>query len=194
MNFIATIEDLGLIIDYMLNDLSHEIWEAYSPIDHSIRKIASSERLKVFGDAKGNLHFGAWHPVLGSEPIFETFKLSPEIGKNRTKLTGPNIMFTVQGAIDFGCLKPSRFVVWSEAGARQRSVYSDAELNSIDWKALQKESGRIKRYIRNKLTVAKIGSTPILHHAFLEFEAKKFSLGYGKITIGPDSKHIRRVK
>ena len=192
MNFIATFDDLALISDYMMNDLSHQIWEAYSPIDLPIRKIKSTEDLKLFGNAKEGLHYGAWHPDLGLKPIFETFKLVPEIGNNRTKLTGPNVMFTVQGTIDFDCLQPSRFVVWSEAGARQRSIYTDAELDAVDWKALQRESGRVKRFIRSKLTVAKIGTMPILHHAFLEFEARKFSLWYDK-KIGPISKHVQKV-
>lgn len=110
MNFIATFEDLALIIDYMANDLSHQIWETYSPIDQPIRKIESSEHLEKFGDAKGNLHYGAWHPDLGLDPIFKTFKLVPKIGNNRTKLTGPNVMFIVQGALDFGVLKPSHLL------------------------------------------------------------------------------------
>ena len=94
--------------------------------------------------------------------------------------------------MDNGCLRESYLNVWTEAGTRQRSSYSSAEINAVNWQALKRDSGKVKRFIRNKLTVAKIDNVPILINAFSDFEAQKFSLWRGEV-IGPRSKYIHRL-
>ena len=87
-----------------------------------------------------------------------------------------------------GSLRNSDFKVWSEAGARQRSNYSTETLDAVNWAAVRRESGRINRYIKNKLAVARLNAMPILPNAYSEFEAGRFSLwNFGKAILPNDS-------
>ena len=190
MHFFATFEDLEAVIAYILDELSMKVWEVYSPIDKPIREIDLSIPLTNYGNVRGNVFYGAWHSSFELEPMFETFELNPDIGSHRTRLTGPHIMTTVQGEImETGSLRNSDFKVWSEAGARQNSNYSDETLDAVNWKSVRRESGRINRFIKNKFAVAKLNSMPILPNAYSEFEAGRYSLwNFGQAVLPHDSR------
>lgn len=106
-----------------------------------------------------------------SGPTIRRYELVPEVGGG--------YRFTVEdpAAIKIGessitekdgekLLLPSNLLCWNEAGARQRSFYSDAQLDEIDWRELERLSSRMSRFIRGNLAVAKLGSYPILRHAY----------------------------
>ena len=51
------------------------------PIDQPIRKLESTGDLKIFDHLKNNFHYGSWHHDFGLDPIFDTYNLNPDIGK-----------------------------------------------------------------------------------------------------------------
>jgi len=178
LDFFAIDQDFYAVLDYVLSETDLIVYEAYSRFDKEIRRFASVAELEATAEDRkaGGFLLRAWSPAVTSTPIFETFKLNPDVGSHRTTVGGPGVMQFQQGHIERGHLHFSTFSHWNEAGALQRGLPGVEEVN---WQAMRKLSGRIHRHLRNKLAVASIRSSPVLAHAYASL-GPDLSIWYGK--------------
>lgn len=173
LDFFGLDEDFYKLMQFVFSETDLIVYEAYSRIDHEIRKLGSVDDLRSTAHERqgGCFLLRSWSPTVTNSPIFRTFKLCPDIGCYRTVLEGSGLMQFAQGGIESGRLHFSHFSHWNEAGALQRSALSTED---IDWPAMRLISGRIHRHVRNKLAVAKLNSASVLPGAY---EALGPSLG-----------------
>jgi hypothetical protein len=178
LDFIAVDQDFYDVMQFVFSETDLIVYEAYSRIDHDIRRFTSvADVAATAADRKaGGFLLRAWSPAVTEAPIFDTFKLSPEVGTHRTTLGGAGMMQFQQGHIERGHIHFSVFSHWNEAGARGRGIPGAEE---VDWAAMRRLSGRIHRYLRNKLAVASIRSAPVLAHAYAAL-GTDLSIWYGK--------------
>jgi hypothetical protein len=178
LNFFGLDEDFYDVMQFVFSETDLIVYEAYSRIDHEIRRLSSVDDLRAIAHERkgGCFLLRSWSPTVTNSPIFKTFKLRPEIGGHRTSLEGSGLMQFAQGRTESGLLHFSSFSHWNEAGAVQRSALPTED---IDWTAMRKISGRIHRHVRNKLAVAKLYSASVLPGAF-EALGPDFAIWYGK--------------
>jgi hypothetical protein len=178
LDFIAIDQDFYDVMEFVFSETDLIVYEAYSRIDHEIRRFTSvAELAATAGDRKaGCFLLRAWSPAVTEAPIFETFKLIPEVGTHRTSLGGAGVMQFQQGHIERGHLHFSTFSHWNEAGAIGRGIPGAEE---VDWAVMRRLSGRVHRHLRNKLAVAAIRSASVLAHAYAAL-GPDLSIWYGK--------------
>ena len=184
MNFLATSEDIKTIVWYMLDELNFTIFEAYSEYDKPIRQIHSGCTVENLEDDFDNILVRGWRHEFNSPPKFELIQSrKPELFKERTVVTNlAQIQLYKNRVMDDLCLHPSRLSNWSEKGARQRAFASHEELDAVNWKELKSYSSKIKRFIRVKMSVAKLNSMPIMPDAYDKFRDGKLLLwNWGQI-------------
>lgn len=165
LDFFGLDEDFYSLMQFVFSETDLIVYEAYSRIDHEIRRLSSADDLRsIAHERKGGCFLlRSWSPTVTNSPIFRTFALRPEIGGHRTLLEGSGLMQFAQGRIENGLLHSSSFSHWNEAGALQRSALPTED---IDWHAMRLISGRIHRHVRNKLAVAKLYSASVLPGAY----------------------------
>jgi hypothetical protein len=165
LDFFGLDEDFYNLMQFVFSDTDLIVYEAYSRINHDIRRLSSADDLRSIAHERigGCFLLRAWSPTVTNSPIFNTFKLRSEIGSHRTSLEGSGLMQFKQGSIETGHLHFSSFSHWNEAGALQRSTLPTED---VDWRAMRLISGRIHRHVRNKLAVAKLYSASILPCAY----------------------------
>ncbi|MEX5749086.1 hypothetical protein [Massilia sp. X63] len=165
LDFFGLDEDFYNVMQFVFSETDLIVYEAYSRVDHDIRKLSCVDDLRSIAHERegGCFLLRSWSPAVTNSPIFKTFKLRPEIGAHRTSLEGSGLMQFAQGRIEGGLLHSSSFSHWNEAGALQRSALPT---DDIDWPAMRLISGKIHRHVRNKLAVARIYSAPVLPGAY----------------------------
>lgn len=174
--FYATRTDLLEVLEFLFAETDVRVFEAYSRLNQTVREFGSIEDLRAQDPAAashGKLHLRLCSPSVTSGPAFRRFELNPGVGGGyRFSVEDPSIIRIVEGGIRSDIeqepLYWSEIANWNEAGARQRSAYSDADLDQINWQELVRLSSRIQRFIRSNLTAASFGTRPILRHAFEE--------------------------
>ena len=165
VNFFASEDDFKDLICWLLDDMRFEVYEAYSRIDNDIRRIENIDALNDIGSEKSNSSFliRAWLPCITDKPVFNKISLNPNIGKHRTSLEGAGIMQFAHGDIKKRQISNSSFSYWNEAGALSRCKYP---CDVVDWKQMRLWSGRVSRQIRDRSSLVKVGSAPVLKGAF----------------------------
>lgn len=185
LNFFALEDDIALILDYLLNEEDFSFFEGYSETDKPIRQFTSVDQWRDARMSKGRcLLLRGRDKSFTNNPVFKEIIHAPEIGGSRTCLEGAAIVQIAEGRfLENGALYPANIGHWNEAGARQRSIWTEAQLNEVDWTQLRKISGRMQRYIKNKLARAKLRSFPILPAAYEAFIRGEFNLwNFGEIV------------
>jgi len=162
----------------MLDELNFTIYEAYSEFDKPIKRIYSRCTIDNLEGKFNNILVRAWLDEFNSPPKFKLIQSKkPELFTQRTVVTNlAQIQINKQRLMDNMCLYPSVMSNWSERGARQRAFATDEELDAVNWKALKSYSSKIKRFIRVKMSVAKLNSMPIMPDAYDKFGKGEFHL------------------
>lgn len=178
VDYFALDEDFYDLMQFVFEETSMVVYEAYSRIDSSIRKVSSVAGLREMETerAAGGFLLRGWFPDAQETVTFRRIRLNPDVGSHRTCLEGASVLQFSQGPIDRGHLKCSSISHWNEAGALQRGV---PDAHHVNWPVLRRNSGRITRHLRNKLAVAKVHSAVVLPHAYAAV-SKGLGLWYGK--------------
>lgn len=165
LDFFALEDDIAILVEYLIDVESFRLFEAYSRTDHHIREFSAPEHWRqAKEDASGQLLLRGWSERFSTKPIFREIIHKSDIGGRRSCLEGVALFQIEEGCQEGEVLKPSRLSHWNEAGARQRSPWSDADIDAVDWNELRKASRRMQRHVRN-IARAKVGSYWILPHA-----------------------------
>ena len=164
LDFFASDKDFMDLVGWLLTETDFEIYEAYSRIDHGIRKITCIEDLFKLSNEMQNSSFliRAWSPSVTNSPVFKEIKLNPNVGSFRTSLEGAGIIQLEHGRVENGRVFHSTLSHWNEAGAKAKCIYP---ADKVDWKKMRLWSGRLNRHIKNKLAQTKVGSVPVLNGA-----------------------------
>lgn len=188
LDFFGLDEDFYNLMQFVFSETDLIVYEAYSRIDHEIRRLSSANDLRsIAHERKGGCFLlRSWSPTVTNSPIFNTFELRPELGGHRTSLEGSGLMQFAQGRIESGLLHSSSFSHWSEVGALQRSAFPAEDIN---WSAMRLISGRIHRHVRNKLAVAKLYSASVLPGAY-ETLGPSLRIWYGAKEHRRDSESL----
>ena len=198
--FYATRTDLLEVLEFLFAETDVRVFEAYSRVNHEVREFSSIEDLRTQDPAAashGKLHLRFCSPSVTTGPTFRRFGLNPEVGGGyRFSVEDASVIRIVEGGvrndIEQEPLCWSEIANWNEAGARQRSSYSAADLDQINWSELVRLSNRIQRFIRGRLAAATFGTRPILRHAFQEMAAGlKLWRGPGLLAVGSHEIEVR---
>lgn len=191
MDFLANRNDLLNIVGYFLDQLHCNVTEAYSLVNQPNRRFMSIDDIKNAKLQHNSINFKIWSPAFTNNPIFRSYQLNEDIGGGtRTVVEGPAMIQLTSGRVENGCLFPSTVSHWNEAGARQRSPYSEEELDEADWATLRSVSRRICRQIKNKMSVGHLKNMPILPGAYDDFVfGRYFFWNWGEM-IKPGSSKI----
>lgn len=160
-----------MVLEFVFDQTDCRVFESYSRPGHELREFTSLESLREsdFLEANHGRYFlRLLSRTINCEPIVREFTLA-KTGQTRQEVNGPGMFQIVEGhrldTQDYA-LNWSTFGHWNEAGAKQRSNYSDDQLEAVDWKRMRKISGQIQRHIKNRLAVAKIRTRPVLPGAY----------------------------
>lgn len=164
VDFFASDKDFIDLVGWLLIQTDFEIYEAYSRIDHDIRKITTVEDMHDLANERKNSSFlmRFWSPSVTNSPVFKEIKLNPNIGSFRTSLEGAGIIQLEHGRVENGRIYNSTLSHWNEAGARAKCIYPS---DVVDWKKMRLLSGKLSRQIKNKLAQTKVESAPVLKGA-----------------------------
>lgn len=175
LDFFALRDDIESVIKYVFDETDCRVFEAYSRPGFELREFTSLTALpdSDYLDANGGRYFlRLISRSADCDPILREFTLT-KTGQQRFKVEAPAMFQITQGdrlntARD--ALSWSIYSHWNEAGAKERSYYSDDVLDAVDWRAMRRVSGRIYRFIKNRLAVAKVDHRPVLPCAFSEID------------------------
>ena len=175
LGFYALRSDIELVLEFVFDQTDCRVFESYSRPGHELREFTSLDSLRESDFLESN--HGRYFLRLVSratncDPIVREFALT-KTGQKRQEINGPGMFQINEGhRLDTqeNALNWSTFGHWNEAGAKQRSNYSDDQLEACDWKGMRRVSGQIQRHIKNKLAVAKIGTRPVLPGAFTNLD------------------------
>ena len=190
LDVFALEDDIAMILDYLLQNQGFRFFEGYSETNKAIREFTSIDDWQDARRNKGRcLLLRGWHSSFTNAPIFKKIIHSPTIGGERSCLEGVAIM-QIKESFDEGDGNLRRAIIshWNEAGARQRSSWSDQQLNEVNWPQMRKLSGRLQRHIKNNIAVAKVRSYPILPAAYKAFQAGNMGIWCSDklVTLGSD--------
>ncbi len=188
LDFYAVRDDLRDLIEFVFSE-DVIIYESYSEFDceaRLFRSLSDIEAVFQLG-AYQAAHLQLWSPAVMTQPVISRITLKGVPGhKFRHSVEGAGLMQLYLDGIRDGVVYHTHFGHWNEAGARQRSVHPADDCN---WPALRKLSGRIERYIRGRLSAAKLYSRPVLHHCFAAVQ-QGVGLSFGPDIHRADSKNI----
>ena len=171
LDFYALSSDIEQILAFVFDQTDCRVFEAYSRPGRKLREFRTLDELQEsdFLEANHGRYFlRLLSQSIKVDPIIREFILT-KTGQSRQEVNSPGMFQIVEGhRLDAqnDALSWSTFGHWNEAGAKQRSNYPDDLLESVDWKAMRRVSGKIQRHIKNKLAVAKIRTRPILPAAY----------------------------
>ena len=182
--FFATNADLLQLALSLLDDPDLLLFEAYSQPGKPNRWFGDAGEIAPFFE-EGPYSFSIWAKSTGARPrahsVIFTEDVQRQLGATgRTVLHSPSAIGVHRNGDQLGCLASSQMNCWTERGARQRSILPDDLLDSVDWKAMRKVTGRIQRTIK-KMSVAKLNAYPIMPNAFSRMESGEQDLwGWGE--------------
>ncbi len=159
--FFATDKDLLQIVGWLLEVPGMTVLEPASRPDHPNRWFKSVEEVSQYFEEPGR-HFSAWLQSTGAKPLPRWTEFNPDAqrrsgAKGRTFLESPALIGIGRNNDQNGCLANASISCWTEKGARQRSVWSPAVLDEVDWRGLQSAAGRLNRQL-SKAAPAKLRS------------------------------------
>lgn len=155
------------------------ICEEYSRPDQPNRWFHNADELATAPDAFDQT-LAAWSQTFGGRPFAERIAFEPGTQRRfgatgRTILRSPAFIRVFRNNDQNGCLASAYLSCWTEKGARQRSVFSDGVLNSVDWKKLAAASTSVVRQLK-KASPAKLRSYPIMPDAWTKLRAGQIKL------------------
>jgi hypothetical protein len=177
--FFATDHDLLQLAGVLLSDPGVCIFERASRPDMPNRQFDTVDSVRLmFEDTYA--HFSVWAQRTGAAPKPRLITFNSETqrrlgAKGRTNLESPSLIDIWRNNFQMGCLSASSLKFWTEKGAYQRSIYPEAVLNEVDWKALRSVTGGIQRTIK-KLSPARMRAYPIMPDAFRRVQSDGLAL------------------
>ena len=196
-NFFATTEDWVTLWGWIMDIAGMVVIEHYSKPDlpnrhfNTILEVETAIRRNEFSMA-------AWPSTVGGKPRVERISFEPNTARKlgaagRWAMWSPALItFMRHNELSAGCLSPSSFSCWSEAGARQRSIYPDEFLDEVDWRVLSSITRGLQRKVRSASPMA-LAEAPILPDAARQLELGKLSLwGWGE-AVTATSPLIKRL-
>ena len=189
--FFGLQNDIYALLDSILDIPEFRFFEGYSRVDQPIREFSSADEWHDARKEHGRcLLLKGWSHAFTNNIKFKQVVLASHIGGERTCLEGVAVIQIEEARVlDNGSLYPARISHWNEAGARQRSNWSEADLDEVNWPELRRVSSVIQRRLKG-LSCGKIGSYPILAEAAEAFESGHIDLwNFGEV-IEPGSSKI----
>lgn len=188
-DFYALGDDLRDLIQFVFSETNVVIYELSSQFDCEVRQFRSLPELEVvfqLGAYRAG-HLQLWSPSVMAQPVIRRITLTGVPGHTfRFAVEGAGLMQLYLDGIRDGVIYHSHFGHWNEAGARERSMHP---ADDCDWPALRKLSGRIQRYIRGRLSSAKLYSRPVLRQCLAAVQ-QGAGLWFGPDVHRADSKDI----
>lgn len=188
VNFFAAMDDWIHLWTWILEVPGMQALERWSRPDQPNRRFGSIDEIAETILTEGHHVVAAWPSGVGGALVSEQVRFDREIVRTsgvagRTNLYSPVfITFMQHGQQREGCLSPGFLSCWSEAGARERSIFSETVLNAVDWRAFASITRAITRKIRTS-SPAKIGGASIMPDAMRGLEAGSFSLwAWGEVV------------
>lgn len=173
VDFYALQEDIRTLFHFIYEETDLRVFESYSEPDAELREFRSYRDLsdafpigvlELSHTARVNLQL--WSPSITADMAISRFALRPTKRRPHTfrhRISGIGLIQLYLGGVHKGMITDSHYGHWNEAGARQRA---GGNPDAVDWVALGQLSGRIQRYLRNRIAVAKVIGRPILPAAF----------------------------
>ena len=194
IDFYALKDDIRGLVHFIFEETDLHIFESYSEYDSELREFRSIDELSAafslgvdtHGHGKAVL-LQLWSPSVMQNVAFERIALKLAGHSFRYRVSGVGLIQLYFGGEHEGAITDSHYGHWSEAGARQRAA---GDVDAVDWRALSRLSGRIRRHIRNKMAVAKVRSRPILPAAFAALQ-RGLGLNYSSMQFHADSPEIQ---
>ena len=176
LNFFATCSDLERVFAFIYGDTDFRVYESYSEFGQELREYKSLEKLAAAydlgQDPRGNGHavlLQMWSPTVMSTPAIERIALDPRKCGGftfRYRIGGYGLAQLYLGGLCKRVVTQTHYGHFSERGAAKWG-----DTSQVDWKALQKLSGRFQRHVSRNLAVAKAPGHPVLADAFERFNA-----------------------
>ena len=179
LTFFGTDTDLRTIWEWLFHVPGMRIFEDHSAPDQPNRWFNSLEEIQRIEDI-GLRSLAAWPETVGGRPRVNliTFNVDTQrkLGaKGRTTLLSPALIQVRRNNDQNGCLASTTLSCWTEAGARQRSVFPEDMLDEVDWAKLRSIVGKVQRQI-TKSAPAKLRSYAVLPDAAKKFQAGQIML------------------
>ena len=177
--FFGTQTDIYQVWCWLLDVPGAALCETYSRPDLPNRWFKSAGELAAT-DNVFDLRLSAWSKDFGGAPEPERVTFEPVTqrlmcAKGRTVLLSPAFINVVCNNDVNGCLASATLSFWTEKGARQRSMFSDRCLDSVDWKKFSSASASITRRLQ-KSSPAKMRAYSIMPDAWAKLKAGELKL------------------
>ncbi|MEW9307438.1 hypothetical protein [Labrys neptuniae] len=194
-SFFGTDVDAVQVLRWLYDIPEMRFFENHSRPDQPNRWFETWDKTLAYFEG-GRSSLAAWPQNVGGVPFLEqiTFALDTQRqldAKGRSVLHSPALIRIIRNSDQNGCLAATNITCWNEKGVRQRSMFSEDIIDSVDWKAF----GSIERGIQRKVKTsspAKLGSTPIMPDAFQHLEAGQIKLWGWGIECDGQSPHIEK--
>ena len=193
VNFFGTDDDIAQLWRWLFEVPEMVVLEPYSQPDASNRVFDTWEAIEA-SLADKSTSLAAWPRSVGGEPRWEEARMDRAKpwhlrGKVRTILRSPALIGVEKNNDQAGCLAVSYLTCWNEHGARQRSMYPDEFLDSVDWKKFRSIFGKVRRHLLRG-AAAQLSTAPVMSDAFAKLqlgEIKLWNFGGGEVTMShPD--------
>jgi hypothetical protein len=177
--FFGTHADLLEVWRWLFETPSMKVFEAYSRPDQPNRQFGNWRDLHdALGE--GDISLAAWPEHAGAPPTIEQIVFEPNTvrklgARGRTVLRSPAFITVAKNNDQMGCLASGSTSCWSEAGARQRSIYPQDVLDQVNWTELSRSFRRLEKQIR-AASSHKLRSCPIMPDAFRRLESGQLRL------------------
>lgn len=169
LTFYATDDDLAEVWRWLFQVPGMKVLEVSLAPDQESRYFAGLEEIADHL-RNGAYTIAAWPSQVGGEPqrkeVIFTESVKDELGaRGRTILESPALIKMSRLTSGPECLNPCQISRWTEKGARQRSMFDEEVLDSIDWPKLKSIVTSIERQIK-KHSLGKLHSHPIMPTAY----------------------------
>ena len=170
-DFYAAEEDKLLILDFIFNQTDLRVYDLSSAYGEEISEYKSTDEIcSKFDLTNGDKYaitFQLWSPRHKGKPFFRKIDLDPKHCNGNTfrySTDGWGLIQLYLGGIKFNKLHHSHIGHFTESGVQKwKNTNSfNGSVDSWDWSEIQSTSRKLKQYIRNKLTVGKMGHVDIL--------------------------------
>lgn len=171
MTFYATNEDLKALTLRFFQIPGIKLFQEYSAPDQQNLWFEKPDDIAQYL-SDGARSFAAWPSGVGGSLIQKHIEFTKDLQqrfgeKGRTVIESPAII-RVQPVTNVSeCLNPFAISCWTEKGARQRSMYSEETIASVDWNKIKTTVASIERWIK-KHSPARLHSYPVMPNAYSE--------------------------
>jgi len=197
VDFYALEGDLQKLIEFILGETDFRIFESYSRFDSELREFRTFEELAAAftigrnsNDRGLQILLKLWSPSAMERVSFERINLKVPGHTFRYRINGIGLIQFYLGGVFDERITNSSYGHWNQPLVRHRET---GEADTVDWTTLNRLSGRVQRFIRNKMAVAKVGTRPILPEAFSAYQ-RGHSLNCIPIHYDPESPEIKILK